>query len=44
MKQSYKNGEDIEGTREMGEERVIEVETRVIVEGIDSDTGIVFDI
>ena len=28
----------------MGEERVIEVEMRVIVEGTDSDTGIVSDI
>ena len=44
MKLSYKNGKDTEGTREMGEERVTEVETRVIVEGTNSDTRIVSDI
>ena len=48
MKVSYKNDEDKEGTREidgeMGEEKVIEVETRVIVESTDSDTRIVSDI
>ena len=44
MKLSCKNGEDTEVTREIGEERVTEVETRVIVEGTDSDIRIVSDI
>ena len=44
MKLSCKNGEDKEGTGEMGEERVTEVEIRVIVEGMNSDTRIVSDI
>ena len=44
MKLSCKNGEDNEGTGEMSEDRVTEVEIRVIVEGTNLDTRIVSDI
>ena len=44
MKLACKKGKNKEGTREMSEERVTEVEIRVIVKGMDSDTRIVSDI